>query len=324
MTLKKGDSEKYQKVIKLAYSEISKLINNQEDIKELSHMIAIKYFLNKSNIKNENNWIITAAKNAAIDFLRKSNHDLLRNSNDFEKVENRITANLLENKPEKDTKEILENAKNILSVQERKLLELYFQEGKRLKKISRYRNIGYEGLKKKLYRLKKEIKAEYNRKMGMIATKEIIGARLHENIIYFVKQFQKAIEENSLDRMKFYFRDCPIPTKIPDIKISKIIQYEVKLIDKNTYKLVVYYINGKGTFSAFNTIFEIYNRNSIRILDFPKTPTKIIAISKEEAKKIEGELVVNEKGMLNLKKTDLEILLKEKKVRTEVIFENEE
>jgi len=324
MASEKINSDLYKTVIKLSYSEISKYVHNSEDIKELAHTVAIKYFFNKAQIKDKNNWIFTTAKNAAINFNEKNKNDILRNSKRFDNLENLITKDILENKPTRETEKILKEAESILSIQERDLLELYLKGGRKLKEFSRRQNIGYQSLKKKLYRLKKDIKAEYNKKKGMIATKEIVGAHLHENIIYFIKQFQNALQENSLERMKFYLRGCRIPSKIPNINIKEIIQYEVILVGKNKYKLIVHFLNGNGRFSAFNTTFEIYNKNSIRILDFPKNPSRIISISADEGKKIDDRIEVDKNGMLKMNREEFDKMLSEKNVKTETIYENEE
>jgi hypothetical protein len=63
--------------------------------------------------------------------------------------------------------------------------------------------------------------------------------------------------------------------------------------------------------SGFTTIFEIYNENSIKIVEFPKTPTKILEV---ELDKNIGNIITQtqKNGTLKIKREEIMEFLKDK------------
>jgi len=318
------DVKEYKKITNLAASAIMKFISNADDIRDLSHTVAIKYFLNEQSIdkKNENNLIYTCAKNAAIDLKRKKTIESKEGTAHFEDYENVITQTILDKKKDISLAEILSKYGGSLNIREKKLIEQFVKNGYKIKKLWRGKNISYDSLRKKVYRLKKELLAEYNKQKGMITSESIIGARLHENILYFIKQFKQAMFENSIERITFYIRDCEKPVILPDFNILEIIEYDIQLIDNQKYRVHVYHLNEKRNFDCFIMEFEVYNQNSIKIVDFPRKPSKIIQFDKEDAsseflKKIKSGDI----GMIELSEDELNELLEAEVENKEIIFE---
>jgi RNA polymerase sigma factor (sigma-70 family) len=311
------EQKKYQKVKNLAYRTICKFVSNQEDREDLAQSVLIKYYLHEDKLQKEklNNWIITVAKNASIDYNKSQKHQISKNTLNFDDLENIITENFLsKNKKKQEVKsldDILKDYSKIISQPERQLLERYIKSGFKIKKVAYRRRTSFAAIKKKIYRLKKDIRAEYNKQQGMIASRMIVGAKLHENLQNFIKKFKKALETNSLEKMKLYFRDCELPPKIPNIKINRILDYEIKLLENKKYKLFVPYRNHNDKMSGFTTIFEIYNENSIKIIEFPKPPQKILKF--KVANDI-GKLIMQTQkdGTLKMKIDDIVKLVKEK------------
>jgi hypothetical protein len=190
-------------------------------------------------------------------------------------------------------------------------LERYIKSGFKIKKVAYRRRTSFAAIKKKIYRLKKDIRAEYNKQQGMIASRMIVGAKLHENLINFIKKFKNALETNSLEKMKLYFRECEMPPKIPDIIIKKVLDYEIRLIENKKYELFVPYRDKNNQMSGFTTIFEIYNENSIKIVEFPKPPSKIFEV---ELDKNIGDIIMQTKkdGTLKMKREEIMEFIKGK------------
>ena len=102
----------------------------------------------------------------------------------------------------------------------------------------------YEALKKRIYRLKKDMRAKYNLQNGIKVSKDLFGAKTNENLLNFVKKLKKAVETNNFDSMKIYFHDCIIPEEIDNIIIDKVLTYNVILEEDKTFKIyVVQYLN---------------------------------------------------------------------------------
>ena len=321
------DVKEYKKITNLAASTIMKFITDADDIRDLSHTVAIKYFLNEKSIdkKNENNWIYTCAKNVAIDLKRKKITEEQVASTSFEDYENVITKTILDKKKDVSLKEILTEYGKSLNFQEKQLIEQYVNNGYKVKKLWQGKRITYDALRKRVYRLRKEILAEYNKQKGMIASESIVGARLHENILYFIKQFKKAMLENSIDKISFYIRDCEKPVVLPDFNINEIIEYDICLIDDQKYRIFVYHLNKKNTFDCFITEFEVYNLNSIKIVDFPHKPSRIIQFNDEDASpEFYKKFKSGEKGIIEVSEDELAEFLETEVNNKKIIFDKNE
>ena len=314
--------EEYNKISDLAYVTICKIVNNDDNARELAHLVAIKYFLNQEKIikEKEHNWIITTAKNLAIDNKRTSDKDILTEAGHIENLEDLIADKIITEK-EFSAEDILSEY-DFLNVKQKKLIQELADNGNKIKKLWKNKKISYKTLQKKLNRLKKEIKAEISKQKGMIATQKIIGARLHENILYFIKQFKKAMLENSIDRITFYIRDCEKPVVLPDFNIREIIDYDIHIVSEGRYCIKVYHLNDKKTFECFITEFEVYNQNSIKIVDFPHKPLKIIQFNNEDASQGFIEKTKSgDKGVIELSADELNKLIETEVKNKKIIFD---
>jgi len=309
----KVDKAIYTEIKKYAIPVLKKYLTNQEDQEDVLALVYMKYHLNSTKIDSVKlkSWIRKVTQNAAIDLLKKQKKDVLNHSVDFNKIENIYTETFLKDKHIKTLSEVLQENKVTLKNSDKELLKKYITEERKIRQVAIKKGISYSTLRKRIYRLKKEIQAEYNKQHGMIASHAIVGAKLHENILNFIKKLKQALENNSLEKMKLYFRDCEIPPKIPNIKINKIYDYDIKLLENKKYKLFVPYRNHNDKMSGFTTIFEIYNENSIKIIEFPKPPKKILKF--KVANDI-GKLIMQTQkdGTLKMKIDDIVKLVKEK------------
>ncbi|MDY6915563.1 MAG: sigma-70 family RNA polymerase sigma factor [Candidatus Cloacimonadota bacterium] len=298
---------------------LKKYLNNSEDQEDILTLVFMRYYLNSSKIEEDKlkNWIQKVTQNAALDLIKKQKNDLISHSVNFDKIEKFYTDTFLHNDEIRSLTEVLAEYKIELKNSEIKLLQNYIEEGRNLRRVAIKKGISYSTLRKRIYRLKSEIRAKYNKQHGMIATKAIVGAKLHENLLNFIKKFKNALEFNSLEKMNIYFRECKIPKQIPKLHIKNIIKYDIKLIGNKKYKLFVHYNNEKNQFSSFITIFEIYNENSIKIIQFPKQPKKILRF---ELDKEVGDIIIqtNKDGTLKMKKKEILDFIKGKTVVEEI------
>ena len=309
------ESPNYLRINSLAYNVIKELVNKYEDIQDLVQIVSMKYFLNLDKIDKENeyNWVYITARNAAISFLRKKGKSVDGFAVNFDDVEEEVTKKILKQKKEsRESPEsiLVEYGKN-LSKFDRELLEIYLKESFKIKHMAWRRKLNYPALRKKIYRLKKDIRAEYYKKHGMVGSKKIVSANLHQNLMNFIKKFKQSIEENSLEKMKLYLRECEIPIEIPKIEIKKVADYDVYLLGEHKFQLYVYSFNQQNEVSSFITVFEVYNDNSIKILEFPKQPSKIVALKENSIPQdVLEKLQKNVQGDYDLSEEDLEELIK--------------
>ncbi len=319
----------YKKVNKLAYSVIKKLVENHEDIQDLVQIVTMKYHLNLEKIDedNENVWIYSTAKYAAIDFLKTKGRSIDQVTQYFDDVENEVTNIILKQKEDsiESPESILGEYGKKLSKIDRDLLEIYLEKSFQIKQIAWRRKLSYQALKKKIYRLKKDIRAEYFKQQGMVGSKKIVGANLHQNLINFIKKFKQAVEENSLERMSVYLRECEIPIRIPEIEIKKVADYDVYLLGEHKFQLYVYIYNQQNEFSSFITVFEVYNDNSIKILEFPKKPSKIVALKENIIPQdVLEKLQKNVQGVYDLSEEELEELIRSSGIDMKIVSKKPE
>lgn len=313
----------YKHIILIASQKIRKYISNTEDIEDLAQSVVMKYYLNLDKINQEtrNGWIAATARNLAIDYLRKQDK-LNENAVNFDDFEAKITDTVLNPENKETPEKIFAELKGNISAPERKLLEEYAKNSFQIKKMSKRKKMSYEAIKKKIYRLKADLRAQYNLENGMIATKAIIGAKLNENILNFLKKFKSAIKKNDLNCMKIYFRDCDIPTEISDINIDKVHSYDVIMDEDRNYDIYVIEKVSPLKWKTFIVKISIYNENSIKIIEFPKLPSNHRSFKKKDIP-IEVATKMTAKrpnGKPLLSKSELEDLLYENGLITEKLY----
>lgn len=307
------ESKQFEYFWKLAYTIASQLVDSHEDRQDLAQVVALKYHLNRQNITagKELAWIRATARNAARDYLRKKK-DPAQAALNFDDLENMITEQALDTNDDKSPETMLAEYGINLSRPERQILDLYARSSFQIKKLAKRRQMSYETLKKKVYRLKADIRAAHNRNQGMLGSRLIVGAKLNENLLNFMKTLSAAIENNTLESMSIYFYECEIPLQPPSIDIQKVIDYDIHLLADNTYRIYATYEDKQAEIKFFITEFKIYNENSIKITDFPRPPSKVIALDESSLPpEVLKQLKERDKGIPKLSDEELnELLLK--------------
>ena len=126
--------------------------------------------------------------------------------------------------------------------------------------------------------------------------------------------------ENSLEKMSVYLRECEIPIEIPKIEIKQVIDYDVFLLGEHKFQLFVFCYDQQDEFTSFITVFEVYNDNAIKILEFPQQPSKIIALEGNTIpQNVLEKLQKNAQGDYDLSAEELEELIKSSGIEMKII-----
>ena len=181
-----------------SYLTAFNILKNIDDAKDISQSVIFKILTKNLDYEEEHllKWTNDVTRNDSFNFIKKQKKYI-----NFELVEHKITENTLNTESDIniDLLSIKEEFISRLNYHEQKLLKKYLEECRNLKVLSYRRKQNYHNIRKKIYRLKKNMLAEYYQYAGMIGTKQIVSAKLHENILNFIKKFKLCLENNSLE-----------------------------------------------------------------------------------------------------------------------------
>jgi RNA polymerase sigma factor (sigma-70 family) len=162
---------------------------------------------------------------------------------------------------------------------ETRSLVLYFNCGQNVKNMSEITGESHASLRKRVYRIKMKLKAETYKNLGYIATKKIIVPKLHEAIIQFVRRLKNNIEDNTIDKMFYYFSETNTQNYNPNFDIQKIKDYEVILCD-GKYKIYLFYLDSQKQMNNITFSFFLNEKNQLKISGLPKQQRKIAKLNK--------------------------------------------
>ncbi|MBN2830513.1 MAG: sigma-70 family RNA polymerase sigma factor [Candidatus Cloacimonetes bacterium] len=291
---------------RLAYNKLGR----KEDAEDIAQIVLMKLYLNIEKVKPEavKSWVIQVTKNEIADFCKKNK--ITFSDQDVETIPDTYLPETHYSEQKKDP--VLEEIINDLPEDQKRLINIYFSSGEKIRTIAERENIGYDKLKKLLYRVKKDIYAEYNIRIGFTGTKEIVGARLNENIQRFIKKFKTCIEENNLEKMRIYFGKKISLEEIPEIHIERIHDYTISLLSKNNYRLTLIFFENEKKIPSFLLLdFEIKANGNIKVTELPSVPSKVIAFMPEKMpenvfdmirKKEKGQTILTEEQIQDIQK----------------------
>jgi RNA polymerase sigma factor (sigma-70 family) len=302
-------------------------VTNRDDAEDIVQEVLTELYKQRDRIVPEAaiSWSLKVARNKSFKFLKKQKKTIPL---DFEVEEPKLTTYLIDSLENNDKKTKVDNFKigslKDLPARDRKLLQYYAETGKNFIKLARKRRTKYETVRKQIYRLKSEVYAKYFRNLGMIGSQKMIDSHLHESITYFIKRLNVCMMNNEMYKLKRYFGKEINRNMLPDIKIKRIVHYDIILRDDNQYRVLVFFRNTDDDFNGYSLEFTETNKHKpICITKLPKAPGKIRGykesnLSKEDSTKI---LAVDKtKGTLLLNNTEREEILK--KYTPDRIIEN--
>jgi len=285
------------------------------DLSDEISMKTISVFLLKADgilSDQVNKWIINTSKIHIQEHFRtsKQNHDNIKKYNQdiIEKLNINLTS-----ETDAELKETFTEVLQTLNNEEMKTILFYFQCNKNISIMHSTLEISNDTLRKKISRIKRKLKAETFKKLGVIATKKIITPKISDLIVKFLKSFKINLEENSLEKMYYYFSEVDLDKYNPSYEISKILDYEIMLTN-SIYKVWIIFKNKKNENDSFYIEFFIDDKNHLKILTPPQKSEKVFKFSEdsEEGKKIMQMLnsaTVDKTGVSKFSTEELEKLL---------------
>jgi len=138
---------------------------------EIENDNATKWIVNTSKIHFQSHFRITKQDQ---DNIKKYQHDLLE----------KITNNFMKEKDE-DLRFAFKDSLNTLTNDEMKTILFYFQCNMKIKILFTILEISYPTLRKKITRIKRKLKAETFKKLGVIVTKKFVSPQIDFLIINF-------------------------------------------------------------------------------------------------------------------------------------------
>ncbi len=297
--MKKNDRI-YTDIINSAFHYSKMILKNDDEARDISQAVAIEYFMNinKCNINNLNGWIFIITRNKCYNYIKKNKRNIISGSIEFNE-KTYVEPNFEENNCNNDdmTEMIKALPSDVLKVKEKMMLIKYYNNNCEYKKLCARYSIKIDSMRKKIYRLKNEVIAYNKRKNGYNNTIKIVGPRLRENIMNFVRKFNNCCRNDDFSNMQQYLIECIMPSKIPSICIKKIIHINIEYIEVKKYDLCIIYYDNFGKVNSFSTIFKISKSNIIHILEFPKLSKKIFKANvKALPKEVLGKILPDKKG----------------------------
>ena len=188
-------------------------------------------------------------------------------------------------------------------------LVLYFYSGQNVKKMSEITGESHDSVRKRIYRIKKKLKAETYKNLGYIATKKIVIPKLHEAIIQFIRRLKKNIENNTIEKMFYYFSKTNISNYKPEYDIQKIKDYEVTL-KNGKYRIFIFYHDSQKQINNISFTFYLNEKNQLKISELPERRRRLVKIDRNSntAKEIASLLKDYPESRNGLIKIPLEIM----------------
>jgi len=140
-------------VQKVAFRIAYKKLCSKEDAEDIAQIVLMKLYLNIEKVKPEamKTWVATVTSHEIADFCKNSN--IVLSDQDFEQIPDGHLPEIHETEKKKDP--ILDEIINTLPPDQKRLINIYFSTGEKIRKIAERENTGYDKLKKLLYRVKK-------------------------------------------------------------------------------------------------------------------------------------------------------------------------
>ena len=212
--------QQMEALAKFSYRIAFYFLKDIDDAKDISQTVMFNCLKNKKDLENDGAFGLIK-KATTQESYRYAKAKKKRIS--FAELEKIITKALIFTSPDEINEKymIIKKFLKKFGYFEIDLLQNYFNRGCKIKKLVLHRKQSYHTLKKKIYRLKRDILSQYYIYAGMEGTKKIINAKLHENITNFIKKFKTALETNSVEQMRIYFGKRIEPDLIPELDVFR-------------------------------------------------------------------------------------------------------
>ena len=286
-------------------------LNISEDIS--SQTISL-FLLSFKRNTDEKKWIINTTKN----YCKKYFSKVTREQKNRKKYGSELIAKFSEHSDIESDKELViafKDSFETLSEMELQTILYYFKCNENIIEMSENLTISYATIRKRISRIKNKLKAETYLRLGYYGTKKIVTPQLNNLIVKFLNRFKENIEKNSLKKMHYYFSAIDIEKYKHNIKINKIIDYDIEL-KNSVYKAWVFYENNQDIAESFFVEFYVDNTNHLRIISPPTKKDNLVVIKSDS---IEGKKLLellakypeDKTGRPNIPKEEIERILKQ-------------
>jgi len=260
----------------LAYNYALYKVGSLDAAEDIASQTIYSYLLKRDRITSENHggWIINTSKNYCNQYFdrlqleKKLKHNLIANV--AGEIQTKIYESLDFVEVEKDEFfDAVKNAKETLSSKELQTYILYLQCETNVQRMVEITAESSDVIRQRISRINRKIKAETYKKFGVITTKKILSPQINDIIKKFLLRFKKNLENNTLNKMFYYFSKKDISDYKPQFNIKKVLDYEVNLKD-SIYKIHVVFTNIHDESESFYFSFTV-EHNSLKVIQ-PPTP----------------------------------------------------
>jgi len=270
-----------QELFKKTYTFALYKLGNMQQAEDVASQTINKFILKSDMVNSEKaeSWLRTTCLNNCRKYFREVNRE--------HKVINQVQQELigLYDVEHSDNSELMENFRKAISnlnELEARSLVLYFNSGQNVKKMAEIIGENYGSLRKRIFRIKQKLKAETYKELGYIATKKIVIPQMHEAIIQFVKRLKKNVEQNTIEKMFYYFSEVKLKDYNPQFDINTIKDYEI-VLRKGKYTIYLFYSDSTSKLCNLYFTFYLNEKNQLKITKLPQVPKKMVTFAPNSA-----------------------------------------
>lgn len=305
------DDKQLQKFQNSAFNFALYKVKNFEIAEEISLEVISLFLLRHDKIENPERWIISSTG-----IYCKKHFRLEKEAKKLETSIHNELSNHIDKFSDTNTELSKSFKESYQSLKEDELSTLlyYFGCGKSIKKMQMNTGESYAALRKRISRIRNKIKAETFKNLGYYGTKKVVTPQLNDLIKKFLKRFKEHVENDSLNKMFYYFSEIDLNKYDFKFDIKKILDYDIS-IENFVYRTWVVFENSIGIPNSFEMSFVVNENNHLKIVS---PPTQLNKMKMVKVDSLEGQMIkdilskVPEdlSGRPNISKAELESLLK--------------
>jgi len=301
--------ETYHAVRDYAFNLANFMIRNYDDDEDIAQIVSLKFLLNEDKIIKPLAWSATVIKNEVYSRAKIKGLEKLLEKTELEKIEEKLDDACSVDKYNEKYISISE-AKTLLKKNDYKIFKLWIDNDFDVKKVAKKIKLSYNASRCKIYKMKRNLRAEKLKQQGWLGSKDMIDYYTNKNIIKFINTFVKKMEKRDFNHLRSYFEYIDIE-KITKLDIKRIFTYDILLLKRNLYEICIPYKDSKSQVQFCIFRFKLDKQNHIKVTEFFAKPTKVVKFNmpKKEALKLLPRM---EKGVLPISAEEVIKILKKR------------
>jgi len=311
-----NDAEVLKNYHKLAYNYALYKVGSLDAAEDIASQTIYSYLLKKERIEENNHegWIVKTSRNYCNQYFDKLKSERQLKSKMIDNMAGELQARIYESldfveNEKNDLIDAVMKAKDELSSKELQTYILFLQCDTNTQRMEEIIGESNEVIRQRISRINRKIKAETYKKLGVITTKKILSPQINDIIKKFLLRFKKHLENNTLNKMFYYFSKKDMSNYKPRFYIKKVLDYEVELED-SIYLIHVVFTNEKDIDESFFFSFTVDN-NSLKVLQSPTPHKEHLQLNLEDTEMILNLLKTypeDSTGVHNVPDEDLALL----------------